>query len=257
MTPLDPTTDDKAVDAPQAATTVAAAKAHEQERVRGWFDAMYRRRGIRYLRPATAYPIYMQVLGVQAGQTLLDVGCGPGLLLEAALGRGVIASGVDLSSTAIEIAKARVPEATVCVGNAETLDFEAARFDYVTCIGSLERMLDRRQVLAEMQRVTKPEARFCFLVRNCEHATWRVWHRALGRRNHSAHQDALALAEWRDLFESSGFQVERVLPDQWPRQRLRRALGLGPRDGRDERVHVGRLPLRWALEFLFLLKKRA
>ncbi|HMQ21558.1 MAG TPA: methyltransferase domain-containing protein, partial [Planctomycetota bacterium] len=246
MTPTNRSADDKTGLAAMGTHATVAAKEREQERVRSWFDAVYERRGVRYLRPATAYPIYMQLLGVQPGEALLDVGCGPGLLLEAALRRDLHASGVDLSSTAIELAKARVPGATVCVGNAEALDFEAARFDYVTCIGSLERMLDRRQVLAEMQRVAKPEARFCFLVRNCEHATWRVWHRALGRRNRSAHQDALTLDAWRDLFETSGFEIERVLPDQWPRQRLRRALGLGPRDGRDERVHVGRLPLRWA-----------
>ncbi|MCA8970506.1 MAG: class I SAM-dependent methyltransferase [Planctomycetes bacterium] len=233
-----------------------SVRQQEQSRVRAWFEETYSKRGVGYLRPESAYPIYLQLLGARAGQHLLDVGSGPGQLLKAAVHRGLTATGVDLSSTAIGIAKGRVPQAVSIVGNAETLAFADDTFDFVTCIGSLERMLDRKKVLAEMRRVAKPGARMCFLVRNREHATWRLWHRGLGQRNEQAHQDALALEEWLDLFASCGLEVERVLPDQWPRQRLRRWVGRKTTPGVDEPVHEGRFPVRWALEFLLLVRTR-
>lgn len=227
-----------------------------QHEVAAWFDATYRQKGLGYLRPLRAYPVFVQLLGAKAGERLLDVACGPGLLLQAARERGVRASGVDLSTAAIELAHARFPGLDAQVGNAEHLPFADATFDHVTCLGSLERFLDRPAALREMQRVAKPTARFCFLVRNASTLTWRVWRQQLGRREVQGHQDAQTLEQWQHLFARSGLAVQQVLPDQWPVQRWRQLLPWWrPRPDRDEPVHRGLLPARWSNELVFVLQR--
>ncbi|HEU4419670.1 MAG TPA: methyltransferase domain-containing protein [Planctomycetota bacterium] len=233
----------------------APAASVSQTDVAAWFDATYRTKGLRYLRPPRSYPIFVQLLEARPGERLLDVACGPGLLLKAALERGVDASGIDLSREAVALAKQLLPGVDVQQGNAEHLPFADGTFDCVTCIGSIERFLDRPAALREMQRVAKPEARFCFLVRNASTLVWRVWRQGLGRRQVQGHQDARTLAQWRELFAQCGFVVQRVLPDQWPRARLRQLLPWWrPRPGRKEPETGSLAPLRWCNELVFVLR---
>jgi len=228
-----------------------------QSGVAHWFERTYRDLGFDYLRAPEAYPIFLQLLGARAGQRLLDVACGPGLLLKEANDRGLDVHGVDLSRTALELAQRYVPEASVHVGNAQEIAHPEGTFDYVTCIAALERFFDRPAALREIRRVGASDARFCFMVRNARTLVWRLWRDALKKRNVHGHQDALDLERWSGLFEAHGFRIEAVYIDQWFRQRLRRALRLfRPLDrNRPEPVARPILPLRYANEFIFILSK--
>jgi SAM-dependent methyltransferase len=227
-----------------------------QDDVAAWFDATYRKKGLRYLRPPRAYPIFLQLLDLRRGHRHLDVACGPGMVLRAARERGIEASGVDLSEAAITLAQESLPGIDARVGNAEQLPFDDGTFDGVTCVGSLERFLDRERALREMVRVARPAARFCFLVRNASTLVWRIWREGLGHREVDGHQDAQTLDDWRALFVRCGLRVVRVLPDQWPRQRWRQLLpGQRPGPGRRERVAGSWLPLRWCNELVFVLER--
>lgn len=227
-----------------------------QDEVAAWFDATYSREGLAYLRPQRAYPIFVQLSQLQAGERLLDVACGPGLLLRAAIERDVAASGIDISRAAIDLANEHLPAADARQGNAEALPFADGTFDAVTCLGSLERFLDRERVLGEMLRVARTDARFCFLVRNASTLVWRLWREGLGKREVEGHQDAQTIDQWRRLFERCGFAVVDVLPDQWPRQRWRQLLPWWrPRRGRDEPVARPIVPLRWCNELVFVLRR--
>lgn len=224
--------------------------------VAAWFDATYRRLGLRYLRAPRAYPIFVQLLGLHPGQRHLDVACGPGLVMRAAQERGLVTSGLDISTAAVDLARGLSPGLDARVGNAESLPFDDSIFDGVTCIGSLERFLDRERALREMVRVAKPSAKFCFLVRNASTLIWRVWREALGNREVAGHQDALTIAGWRGLFARCDLKVVALLPDQWPRQRWWHLLpGQAPTPGRSERVFGGWLPSRWSNELIFVLER--
>ncbi len=232
----------------------------DQQQIAGWFDATYRRLGARYLRPPAAYPIYLQLLDARPGHRLLDVACGAGLLLEAADRRQLSAVGIDIAPAALELARARAPRAALARANAEALPLPSSSVDRLTCIGSLERVLDRRRALGEIRRVLRPDGRACIMVRNADSISWRLWRRGLRRQNVRGGQDAGTLDTWRALFEERGFSVDDVLPDQWLRQRLRRWLRPwrgAPDAERGEPVARGILPLRSALEFIFLLRRDA
>jgi SAM-dependent methyltransferase len=226
-----------------------------QQAIRTWFDGMYYTRGLQYLRPRESYPVFLQLLHTQAGGRLLDVACGPGLLLHEAQRQGVGAYGVDISAVAIAMAPQVALGANTVVGNAEHLPFADHCFDYVTCIGALERFLDRATALREMQRVAAPQARFCVMVRNALSLKWKLlielWH----RRNYTGHQDADTLESWSALFQQAEFCIDDIVPDQWLWQRLRRRI---PRLLQPRYSGVTRppLPLRFANEFIFLLRLR-
>ena len=228
-----------------------------QQRIASWFDATYASEGLRYLRPFQAYPIYTQLLELQPGQRLLDVACGAGHLLEAAHRVGASAVGVDLSGEALRLARTSAPKGVLALANSERLPFQDACFHRVTCIGSLERFLQRTQVLAEVRRVARDDARFCFMVRNAEAIGWRVWRHWLGRQNHAAHQDAQSLDQWKQFFLSCGFSIRGVYMDQWFRQKLRHILrGFRHHDfERPEPVARPLMPLRFVYEYIFLLEK--
>lgn len=228
----------------------------EQHNVTAWFDAVYRRRGTRYLRPLRAYRIFPELLTASAGEALLDVACGPGLLLQAASSRTSNLNGIDISAVAIEQARRDVPGADVVVGSALELPYPSSCFDMITCLGSLERMLDKPRALREMARVGRPNARYCFLVRNSRTLSWRFLAWPAARQRQLSHAGADSLAGWTALFEECGFRVVRVLPDQYPLHRRRqwRSLFLRPVDF--SRPIDAADNLETANEFIFLLEKR-
>lgn len=232
------------------------ANTDEQRRIADWFDATYRRKGERYLRPLRAYLVFLELLRVQPGERVLDIACGLGRLLEAARDDGAETTGIDISPVAIEAARRKLPEATLVVGNAEQLPFADSSFDVVTCLGSLERMMDRPRVLREMQRVAAPDARFCLLVRNANTVGFRWLTGTRMQRRRRGHQDADSLANWRALFENAGFKVLDVLPDQYPLHRRRYWSRLGLRAVDFRKPLRPAAPLESANEFVFLLGKQ-
>lgn len=228
----------------------------DQQTVVDWFDAVYRRKGIRYLRPPEAYLIFPVLLGAQSHHRLLDVACGLGLLLEAAREHTSQLYGIDISPIAVEQAKRRVERARISLGSAESLPYETGTFDLITCLGSLERMLSLSRTLREMNRVGKPGARHCFLVRNSNTLAWKYLARVNARQRAHGHAGADSLAGWKALFDSHGFCVTDVLPDQYPLHRRRRLISLRTKPV-DFRVPLAlRGSIEHANEFVFILEKR-
>jgi SAM-dependent methyltransferase len=226
-----------------------------QQAVVDWFDSTYRRKGTRYLRPVRAYFVFLELLGARPEHRLLDVACGPGVLLRAASEYTSKLHGIDISNVAINQGRRAVPTADLSVGNAEQLPYADATFDLVTCLGSLERMLNVRQALREMRRVGCPSAKYCFLVRNANSFGWKWWAPIAARYRAKGHAGADTLTNWRRLFESEGFAITRVLPDQYPLHRRRRwsTLALRPVDFRKPITPAA--PLETANEFVFVLEK--
>lgn len=226
----------------------------QQTDIKNWFDNTYRTKGFRYLRPPEAYEIFVSLLAPESGTKHLDVACGLGLLLKELDRKGVMVFGIDISTEAVNQSKRYCPAAQVEEGNAEDLPYPDNMFDSLTCIGSLERMVNRRIALKEQLRVVKKNGRFCYMVRNSEHFTWKYFLKPLGLENSNGHQDALNLTQWQKLFRENGFNVDAIYPDHWPYFRIMKTLQPW------KKINTGKLrkfpfDINRAYEFIFLLSK--
>jgi SAM-dependent methyltransferase len=228
----------------------------DQQTIIAWFDSIYRREGASYLRPVEAYFVFLELLRARTEHTLLDVACGAGMLLQAASGCMRHLHGTDISEVAVALAKRNVPGASIALANAERLPYRNETFDLVTCLGSLERMLNASKALEEIRRVGKRNARYCFLVRNSSTFSWKVLGRIQQRQLAASHAGADSLSNWTSRFERSGFRILDVLPDQYPLHLRKRwaSLSLKPVDFRKPLTTTSRLDR--ANEFIFILEQR-
>jgi SAM-dependent methyltransferase len=101
--------------------------------------------------------------GVLAGDTALDVGCGPGTLLTELACRlhPARVAGADPSEPFVEAARAAVPEADVRVAAAEQLPFDDDSFDLVLSQLVVNFMADAEAGVAEMRRVSRRAVSSC------------------------------------------------------------------------------------------------
>jgi SAM-dependent methyltransferase len=103
-------------------------------------------------------PTYEEAIGrvgIEPGQRVLDIGCGSGVFLRLATDRGGQAFGLDASERLIELARARVPEAALRVGEMQALPYENDSFDLVTGFNSFFFAADMPAALREAGRVAK------------------------------------------------------------------------------------------------------
>jgi SAM-dependent methyltransferase len=121
--------------------------------------------------PADAYDRFMgryssqlsaqlaDLAGIETGQRVIDVGCGPGALtteLVQRLGANAVAA-VDPSEQFVEAARTRHPGVDVQLASAEDLPFGEDEFDAALAQLVVHFMADPVAGLAEMRRVTRPD----------------------------------------------------------------------------------------------------
>lgn len=100
-------------------------------------------------------------------QTILDLGCGPGLSSYLLSERGFIVTGVDISRKFLDISKARESDRLRLVqGDVSSLDFPDSSFDIVSSHELIEHITDVEKALGEMQRVAKKGGKIIILAPN-------------------------------------------------------------------------------------------
>ncbi len=128
---------------------------------------------VRFLDAINTWPFFqelktrsLQLLDVQPGQHVLDVGCGVGDVvrtLAPKVGSGGRVVGIDQSATMLEHARRRSEELPWPIEYhhcpAQRLDFPAATFDRCRSDRVLIFLEDLRQGLSEIIRVTRPGGR--------------------------------------------------------------------------------------------------
>ncbi len=157
-----------------------------------------------------------------ADRRVLEVGCGIGTDLVRFVRGGARVTGIDLSETAIDLARTNLGwqglegRADLRVGNAEALPFADASFDVVYGHGVIQYTADPERLIAECRRVLAPAGQAIFMVYN------RVsWLNLLSHvmRVDLEHADApvlrkYSIPEFRRLL--SGFSEVRILPERFP-----------------------------------------
>lgn len=92
------------------------------------------------------------------GDSVLDVGCGNGRLLQLFNDTHITYTGLDQSEGLISVAKKKFPDASFVVGNMTELPFPDESFDAVYCIAAFHHLPNdelRIKTLQEMKRVLK------------------------------------------------------------------------------------------------------
>jgi 2-polyprenyl-3-methyl-5-hydroxy-6-metoxy-1,4-benzoquinol methylase len=154
------------------------------------------------------------------GRTVLDVGCGPEHLAGILADRGYRVTGIERTCPANGSFR----------GNAKLViaDLDAglpdlgSRFDRVLCADVLEHLRDPLALLRQVRGVLAGGGLLIASLPNSGHAYFR-WNIMLGRfPKHerglfdATHLHFFGWQEWRELFASAGFEINRVLPTGVP-----------------------------------------
>jgi SAM-dependent methyltransferase len=134
-------------------------------------------------------------------RTILDVGCGTGLLLEHLESRGT-PIGIDYSSTALSFCSRRGPRPLVQADGAR-LPLPDASVDAVTAIGVVEHLADDEGAVREWARVLKPGAPIVLLTSSY---MW-LWS---GHDVSNHHQRRYTASSFRTLLEGAGLEVTKL-----------------------------------------------
>ena len=106
-----------------------------------------------------------------SGKTVLDVGCGGGILTESMAALGARVTGIDLGDKALQVAKLHLLESGQQVNYrkiaVEELAVEQpAQYDVVTCLEMLEHVPDPSSIVCACAQLTKPGGHVFFSTLN-------------------------------------------------------------------------------------------
>ncbi len=125
-----------------------------------WWDPDSEFRPLHAINPLRLEWLTGLVGGLQ-GKTVLDVGCGGGILAESMARAGAQVTGIDLSEKPLQVARLHSLESGVKVDyrlvSSEDLAIEQpGRFDVVTCMEMLEHVPDPESVIKACATLVKP-----------------------------------------------------------------------------------------------------
>ena len=100
------------------------------------------------------------------GKSVLEVGCGGGILTQEIALMGFDVTGIDPSEQSIKIAAGHANASGLRIsyekGIGEALPYREGAFDIVFCCDVLEHVRDVPKVISEISRVLKPGGFFCY-----------------------------------------------------------------------------------------------
>ena len=139
----------------------------EAERVRAFEHAGWERAAPHYgasFAHATAgfVEALLDAARVAAGDKVLDVASGPGILAAAAAVRGARAQGLDFSAAMVALAGAAYPAVPFRLGDAEDLPFGDGDFDALVANFGFHHFPQPGRALAEARRVLRRGGRIAF-----------------------------------------------------------------------------------------------
>ncbi len=125
-----------------------------------WWDPTSEFRPLHEINPLRLAHVE-KLAGGLAGKSVLDVGCGGGILAEAMAARGAKVTGIDLADKPLKVALLHRHETGSSVDyrlvSAETLAEESPEaFDVVTCMELLEHVPDPPSTIRACARLAKP-----------------------------------------------------------------------------------------------------
>lgn len=131
-----------------------------------WDDDVGEFSTLRFFINPVRLGFFLRILQGRALNTVLDVGCGGGILAEDLARAGYRVTGIDPAPESIETAKNHAAvsglDIEYRVGSGEQLPFANDAFDVVACCDVLEHVDDVDRVIAEVARILRPGGVFLF-----------------------------------------------------------------------------------------------
>ncbi len=146
--------------------------------------------------------------------SILDVGCHAGTFTQKILKKTGSQDiyGIDVSHSAIDLAKKRIPQGKFQVADAVKLPFKNDFFEAVFCLEMMEHVDDPLSVLEEIKRVAKVGSRVYILVpseNKLFKLVWFLWTIYYHHWNH-AHVQHFSGGLLEELVKSIGFKIIKI-----------------------------------------------
>jgi ubiquinone/menaquinone biosynthesis C-methylase UbiE len=156
----------------------------------------------------------VEIAGLLADDSTLDVACGPGLVVCAFAPFVRHAAGIDLTPAMLEQARRLANEKglrniTWTEGDVARLPFVDAEFSVVTSRYAFHHFVDPLKVLREMMRVAKPGATIV-VVDSAPAAEKADAFNEMEKLRDPSHVRALTVKEWEELFAAAGLTPSHV-----------------------------------------------
>jgi ubiquinone/menaquinone biosynthesis C-methylase UbiE len=154
------------------------------------------------------------------GKNLLEVGCGAGIDLVRFARAGARVTGIDLSTTALDLARKNIEQngltADLQKMNGECMEFADNTFDVVYAHGVLQYTDDTQKMAADIHRVLKPGGQAIVMVYN--RISWLNLMRQVTKVP-LEHEDApvlkkFSIGELKQLL--SPFKSYQIIPERFP-----------------------------------------
>jgi len=171
------------------------------------YDRIFSTHGLR--AESSYYKWIISILGDMKNKALLDISCGEGILLAEAAKRGAKTFGVDLSWEALKKTKVNGSGSYLALSDGEKVCLNA-KFDYITCLGSLEHYNYPEEGAREIARLLKEDGKALIVLPNefSMHVILDVLFK--GRSGDDGFQIIEKLAsfgQWKEFLESNGLSV--------------------------------------------------
>ncbi len=152
---------------------------------RQWWDLDGEYAALHHINPLRARFIETCVAGLD-GKSVLDVGCGGGILTEAMATRGAVVTGIDMGETALSVARRHSQGSGLSIAyERTTVEATAAArpqaFDVVTCMELLEHVPSPASVITACARLLRPGGHLIVATLNKTLRSWLL---------------AIVMAEW-------------------------------------------------------------
>jgi 2-polyprenyl-6-hydroxyphenyl methylase/3-demethylubiquinone-9 3-methyltransferase len=140
-----------------------------------WWDRNSEFKPLHDINPLRAN--YIDQRSPVAGKSLLDVGCGGGILSEAMAQRGARVTGIDMGQAPLSVARLHALESGLQMDYRQTTAEDLAAempgaFDIVTCLEMLEHVPNPASVVAACARLVKPGGDVYFSTINRNPKAW-------------------------------------------------------------------------------------
>ncbi len=167
------------------------------------------------------------LLRLPRGVAILEVGAGGGFLLEELHGAGFTdLTSSDITPSAIQEIRYRVPEADIVLADASRLPFKDKTFDVVVSSDVIEHLPDAGEHIAQVARILRP--RGLYFIKTPNRRVAEAFYRARGLHDsYFWHPSMFTAAELRKALAGNGLEMRSLRPPRLTEAQLVKLPGGG------------------------------